>query len=349
MDSSYYKAAASVLDVKSKISTIETWKLAEAIMRAEGTYNSYIKWWKDLNSYWQQNPSEWKWFIDRFIPTYKAYNEKLTLPDSKELYRMYWILDPKKATDVFVSEALSYKNNVPVYSDNKDEIYKSLSPQAKAVVDGNSLLSSTSMDAKTRSAITSELWSKWWYDLWLWNDNYFSLKNDDRNWIVALLNMQDMINTMVTLDPNINTNRIKSIVNWLATTFSWLWIAQPSEDYLSLKMASWKALVKYIKEISWTAVSDKERENLEKYMPNVSMSDKEFKVSLWKLVSEYNNILNSKLQQYNFDDIWTLKTALLWANKPQFSYWTVWVWNIYDFATWISWVTWSNSMINKEY
>lgn len=264
---------------------------------------------------------------------------KQTPQDEYNLLTKNW-LDRNKLETYLATSALQ--------SSDFWEALNSLSAQAQAVIKWGKL-----PVGKDSTKVLDEIAKSWVANFWMWNTVYWTLKPEDRASLADLKNLQERINIMTQLDPKIKTWWTKQAKEWFKwkaeSLFPWI---KTSADYNALKMATWKNLTAFMKEISGVAISAQEMARLQEYMPNVSMSDSKFANALSAYKREFENILKWKLTTYGFDNLDNLSAALkLWNvkswqeltnNNNSYN-------NIYDYAWNIdSQISWAVNMVNAQ-
>jgi len=237
----------------------------------------------------------------------KWWNETIFTSNYK-LDQVAWYFDPRKSIST---------------DTQTEDVINNLSNMGRNIAEGKIWLNSQNMGINDRKAFNEELSNKWFYDLGIWNSKRLALDTKDRRTDVdSLLQTIDRIEEINELmgdgEDWVDTWPFKAL--W--QRFSWkLGIdARQDEDFIQLRALTGKELTSFIKKISWVAVSDKERIQLEKYLPTVWQSDKEFAKNYKAFVEEAENILARVLVDYWFDSLENLRSVAYWEKESIPSY-----------------------------
>jgi len=183
-----------------------------------------------------------------------------------------------------------------------------LSPLASIIAKGGEPIGTPS----TKEKAFTELESKWFFDQWKWNANFYGSSIPDRDKLAKLAAMQDRINRVEELYNKGKWLFGQEFIGGVDVTEERLKnkLGIGNKDFAELENLVGKSLSDYIKDISGATVSPSEAERLERNIPSMSSNEAQFETALSSFKNDYNNLISSKLKQYGFNDVGTLKNYL---------------------------------------
>lgn len=295
---------ASWLSANSKIWSVDVNKLATAIMAWEWTLNMYNKWWIDLSSF----KTSWPRVTNTNYTAAQMDFMKNYDPNDKNDYAMLW-----KVYWLTPDDVAAYKAQKLISNTDFADALSTLSPSARDIVMWNRSLADSWI--RDRWALQKELSDAWISEFWLWNQDYWMLKDTEKDKLRNYLQLESRINLIhEMLDKWTSTWFFKNLSENTRNILSSMWIWWIDLNFNELKTAAWKSLVEFMKNISWVAISEQEANKLSALIPDArKMSTTKFKNSLKLFENEYKSILDSKINDYWFDSLDWL-TAQMWMS-----------------------------------
>lgn len=175
---------------------------------------------------------------------------------------------------------------------------------------------------KERTAVLDELQNAGVFDKWSGNQNFYTAPPDKKAEIPSLITAQDRFNTAKSIIDKYTKNWDLKDLLWsidapAARLWNKLWAIgiseydkQKSKDFATLDQIFGKELSQYMNQISGATVGDKEVERLKRQVPNMDMSEIEFKNAFDAYGDSLKNAQDYMLNNYGFNDINTLKKTV---------------------------------------
>lgn len=192
------------------------------------------------------------------------------------------------------------------YSDNVEFTYnQKIDTNMLPDLGGSKITDKTARDSNLPFGITTEQ-ANWIMEHRPGNIEFQRLKPKDYDSISGLFELKDDLAQITALADVVNTGPISSRFQQTERFFG-----KDTQAFNLLELKTGKELAEYIKSISGAAVSEQEAQRLAKNIPNVYMSDSQFRDALSDYSDDLEALIDSKLTQYDFRDAEELRNAVL--------------------------------------